>query len=91
MADFIAIVEVDFYDEIKNVSASEIVVLTEVNTYEDAANRIEAYYGNTLEGMKINLLEGPFLCVNYRAVMDIVTGNIALEKADDGIRGCGIR
>ena len=90
MADFIALVEVDFYDEIECTTASEVVVLTEVNTYEDAAHRIEAYYGNTLEGMKINLLEGPFLQVSHRAVMDIMTGEIAMERADDGIRGCGI-
>lgn len=91
MAEFIALVEVDFYDEIKDSTASEIVVLTEVDTYEEVAHRIEAYYGNTLEGMKINLLDGPFLYVNHRAVMDIMTGDIALERADDCIRGCGIR
>ena len=91
MAEFIALVEVDFYDEIKNVTASEVVVLTEVNTYEDVAHRIEAYYGNTLEGMKINLLDGPFLAINHKAALDIITGDIAMEKADDSIRGCGIR
>ena len=91
MADFIALVEVNFYDEIRDVTASELVVLTEVDTYEDVARRIEAYYGNTLEGMKINLFEGPFLAVNHKTALDIMTGDIALERADDGIRGCGLR
>ena len=73
MKELIAIATVSFYDEITNTTASEKIVLSEVENFVDAVERIEKYYSRDLEKVDIELLEGPFLTITdeiYKNIME---------------------
>ena len=60
MKEFIAIATVSFYNDNTNTTETEKIVLTEVENFVDAMERIEKYYSQDLERVDIELLEGPF-------------------------------
>lgn len=68
MKEFIAIATVSFYDEIDNTTATEKIVLSEVENFADAVERIEKYYSRDLERVDIEILEGPFLKLTDEAI-----------------------
>ena len=72
MKELIAIATVSFYDEINNTTASEKIVLSEVENFVDAVERIEKYYSRDLEKVDIELLEGPFLTITDEMYKEIV-------------------
>ena len=61
MKEFIAIATVSFYNDNTNTTETEKIVLTEVENFVDAMERIEKYYSQDLEQVDIELYEGPFL------------------------------
>ena len=68
MKEFIAIATVSFYNEIDNTTETEKIVLTEVENFVDAMERIEKYYSQDLERVVIEVLEGPFLKLTDEAI-----------------------
>lgn len=68
MKEFIAIATVSFYDEIDNTTETEKIVLSEVENFVDAVERIEKYYSRDLERVDIEILEGPFLKLTDEAI-----------------------
>ena len=73
MKEFIAIATVSFYNEIDNTTETEKIVLSEVENFVDAVERIEKYYARDLEKVDIELLEGPFLTITdemYKNIME---------------------
>jgi hypothetical protein len=75
MKELIAIATVSFYDDINSTTASEKIVLSEVENFVDAVNRIEKYYSRDLEKVDIELLEGPFLTLTdeiHKEIMEVV-------------------
>lgn len=61
MKEFIAIATVSYYNDNDNTTETEKIVLTEVENFVDAMERIEKYYSQDLEQVDIELYEGPFL------------------------------
>jgi hypothetical protein len=75
MKELIAIATISFYDDINSTTASEKIVLSEVENFVDAVNRIEKYYSRDLEKVDIELLEGPFLTLTdeiHKEIMEVV-------------------
>lgn len=72
MKELIAIATVSFYDDINSTTASEKIVLSEVENFVDAMERIEKYYSRDLEKVDIELLEGPFLTITDEIYKNIV-------------------
>lgn len=73
MKELIAIATVSFYNEIENTTETEKIVLSEVENFVDAVERIEKYYARDLEKVDIELLEGPFLTITdemYKNIME---------------------
>ena len=68
MKEFIAIATVSYYNEIDNTTETEKIVLSEVENFVDAVERIEKYYSRDLERVDIEILEGPFLKVTDEAI-----------------------
>jgi hypothetical protein len=68
MKEFIAIATVSFYNEIDNTTETEKIVLSEVENFVDAVERIEKYYSRDLERVDIEILEGPFLKLTDEAI-----------------------
>lgn len=60
MKEFIALATVSYYNDADNKTETEKIVLTEVENFVDAMERIEKYYSNDLEQADIELFEGPF-------------------------------
>lgn len=79
MKEFMAIVKAEFYNEVSEQTETENIVVTNVDTYKEAMELVEKYYGNTLEGVHITLLDGPFLRISNRIVDEIMTGEIENE------------
>ena len=79
MKEFMAIVKAEFYDEVSEQTETESIVVTNVDTYKEAMELVEKYYGNNLEGVHITLLDGPFLRISNRIVDEIMTGEIENE------------
>jgi hypothetical protein len=74
MKEFIAIATVSFYNENDNTTETEKIVLSEVENFVDAVERIEKYYSRDLEKVDIELLEGPFLTITdemYKKIMEV--------------------
>lgn len=72
MKELIAIATVSFYNEINNTTETEKIVLSEVENFVDAVERIEKYYSRDLEKVDIELLEGPFLTITDEMYKEIV-------------------
>jgi hypothetical protein len=68
MKEFIAIATVSFYNEIDNTTETEKIVLSEVENFVDAVERIEKYYSQDLERVDIEIFEGPFLKLTDEAI-----------------------
>ena len=68
MKEFIAIATVSFYNDNTNTTETEKIVLTEVENFVDAMERIEKYYSQDLERVIIEVLEGPFLKLTDEAI-----------------------
>ena len=68
MKELIAIATVSFYDEINNTTASEKIVLSEVENFVDAVERIEKYYSRDLERVDVEIFEGPFLTITDEVI-----------------------
>ena len=68
MKEFLAIATVSFYNEIDNTTETEKIVLSEVENFVDAVERIEKYYSRDLERVDIEILEGPFLKLTDEAI-----------------------
>lgn len=60
MKEFIALATVSYYNDNDDTTETEKIVLTEVENFVDAMERIEKYYSQDLEQVDIELLEGPF-------------------------------
>jgi hypothetical protein len=61
MKEYFALATVSYYNQIANETETEKIVLTEVGDFTDAMSRVEKYYSNDLEGVFIELFEGPFV------------------------------
>lgn len=72
MKEFIAIATVSYYDEIDNTTETEKIVLSEVENFVDAVERIEKYYSRDLERIDIEIFEGPFLTITNEMHKEIV-------------------
>lgn len=68
MKEFIALATVSYYNEIDNKTETEKIVLTEVENFVDAVERIEKYYSQDLERVDIEIFEGPFLKLTDEAI-----------------------
>ena len=68
MKEFIAIATVSYYNDNNNTTETEKIVLTEVENFVDAMERIEKYYSQDLERVVIEVLEGPFLKLTDEAI-----------------------
>lgn len=68
MKEFIAIATVSYYNDNTNTTETEKIVLTEVENFVDAMERIEKYYSQDLESVVIEVLEGPFLKLTDEAI-----------------------
>jgi hypothetical protein len=75
MKEFIALAYVNFYNDVTDETDTECIVLTEVENYSDAMNRIEAFYSQDLESVELTLLEGPFLTISHNTFEKIMEGN----------------
>lgn len=60
MKKLIALATVSYYNNDNYKTETEKIVLTEVENFVDAMERIQKYYSNELEQVDIELLEGPF-------------------------------
>ena len=76
MKEFIAIATVSYYNDVGNTTETENIVLTEVENYVDAMERIEKYYSHDIEDVHVVLLEGPFLTISDMNLDMIMKGNI---------------
>ena len=76
MKEFIAIATVHYYNDVTNTSDEEYIVLTEVDTFAEAARRIEEYYGLDLESINVTLLDGPFLTLTQDSVDNLMKGTL---------------
>lgn len=79
MKEFMAVVKAEFYNEVSQQIETENIVITNVDTYKEAMELVEKYYGDTLEGAHIALITGPFLRVADRIVDEIMTEEIENE------------
>lgn len=61
MKELIALATVSYYNDNDDTTETEKIVLTEVENFVDAMERIEKYYSQDLEQVDIELYEGPFL------------------------------
>lgn len=61
MKEFIALATVSYYNDNDDTTETEKIVLTEIENFVDAMERIEKYYSQDLEQVDIELYEGPFL------------------------------
>lgn len=68
MKEFIAIATVSYYNDIDITTETEKIVLSEVENFVDAMERIEKYYSQDLERVDIEILEGPFLKLTDEAI-----------------------
>ena len=76
MKDYIAIAIVNFFNDMTEATEKDIIVLTEVENYQDAITRIEAYYASDIDDIQLTLLEGPFLQINKEILDKIMKGDI---------------
>lgn len=76
MKDCIAIAIVNYFNDITEATDKDIIVLTEVENYQDAMTRIEAYYASDIADIQLTLLEGPFLRINKEILDKIMEGDI---------------
>ena len=74
--DYIAIVTADVYLEDEHETIKENTVFTNVSSYASAAELVEEYYGKTLLGFEITLIDGPFLHVNDDTLKEIMAEKI---------------
>ena len=86
MKEFIAIATVSFYNEMDNETASEKIVLSEVENFVDAVERIEKYYSRDLERVDIEIFEGPFLTITDEALLAIAKKAIERKSGARGLR-----
>ena len=61
---YIALATVAWYIDAERIE--ENIVMTGVESFTDAARKLEEYYGIDLEKYSITLVEGPFLQVSSR-------------------------
>ena len=77
MKEFIAVATVSYYNDVDNTTETENIVLTEVENYVDAMERIEKYYSHDIEDVRVVLLlEGPFLTISDMNLDMIMEGNM---------------
>lgn len=79
MKSYIAAASVTLYDESIEESFTSHIILSEVSSYVDAVQRIEARYDMLLESMDITLLEGPFVEINAEYFEKFVQGEMESE------------
>lgn len=60
-AGFLAICEVEWWDEMNDQTLVNCIVLTDMKDYAEVGQRVQGYYGETLVSLKITLINGPFL------------------------------
>lgn len=79
--EFFATATIQFWNEVEDTSQKENIVLTEVENFVDVVTRIEAHYGNDLEGIiELNLFEGPFVTLSNRALEALCCGDLEKEE-----------
>lgn len=76
MKEFIAVATVSYYDDVDNTTETENIVLTEVENYVDAMERIEKCYSHDIKDVRVVLLEGPFLTISDMNLDMIMEGNM---------------
>ena len=79
MKEFFAIANVVYYDECEVADIKETIVLTEIENFQDAMSRIEAYYAQDLESVQLELFEGPFIKLSPRYVEMLASGELEEE------------
>ena len=79
MKEFYAIANVVFFDEYEIADIKETIVLTEIENFQDAMSRVEAYYAHDLESVQIKLFEGPFIKLSPRYAEMLATGKLEEE------------
>lgn len=71
MKKLIALATVSYYNNDNYKTETEKIVLTEVENFVDAMERIEKYYSNELEQVDIELYEGPFVFLTDEVYAEI--------------------
>lgn len=79
MKEFFAIANVVYYDECEVADIKETIILTEIENFQDAMSRIEAYYAQDLESVQIELFEGPFIKLSPRYAEMLAAGELEEE------------
>lgn len=79
MKSYVAAASLTLYDENAEESFTEYIILSEVSSYVDAVQRIEARYDMLLESMDITLLEGPFVEISAEYFEKFVQGEMGGE------------
>ena len=59
---YTALCSVSFYDADGNL-AKEYIVITGVENFKEATERVEDYYGNELASLRITLYSDPYLTI----------------------------
>lgn len=77
---YLAICEIDYYNEDADTTETEHVAITNVANYADAVSRAEAYYGEDICGIRVTLLDGPFCPLNENMVDLIMRDVVNAEE-----------
>lgn len=78
MKEFVAGAVVTCYDELNESTFTDHILISEVESYADAMNRIENYFGNTIESVEITLISefSPFISVNSENFDSFLKGKL---------------
>lgn len=58
---FLAIYEVEWWDETNDQTLVDCIVLTDMKDYAEVGQRVQEHYGEVLVSLKTTLIDGPFL------------------------------
>ena len=58
---FLAICEVEWWDETNDQTLVDCIVLTDMKDYAEVGQRVQEHYGEVLVSLKTTLIDGPFL------------------------------
>ena len=76
---YLAICEIDHYNESDNVE-TEYIAITNVANFAEAVSKAENYYRDNLCGIRVTLLDGPFCPLNENMVDLIMRGVVNGEE-----------
>ena len=77
---YLAICEINYYDECDENTETEYIAITNVANYAEAVEKAENYYRDDLCGIHVTLLDGPFCPLNDNMVDLIMRGVVNGEE-----------